>query len=395
MRFYPFRAWSASIPAILWSLFILVVLGYVPKATAKEEPTLDVLVLSNGDTLHGKFVNEAGGVITFHTEALGNVTVKLTDIKELHTSSDFAVIDSSVKRDGKIAARHVPIGTVDVADQAVTVHTTNGVAPGPVPISHAAYIVDKQSFNQQAFHEPSIFDGWNGAAAAGVTIVRATQNQSTESGSIGLIRAVPGVTWLLPRNRTSIDFSGSSGKISEPGLPTIKTSIYHADAERDEYFSHRFYALGLVAFDHNFSQGLALQSLYGGGIGWTAFKDIAQELDLKASVQYENQQFLATPPLSASPSVNLISSTFAGSYAAKFRLFSFAQQVAFIPAWNSPHAYSANENNTLTFPAYKNLSFSLGSLDSYLNDPPVTIPPAQRNSFQFTMGLSYAIKSKY
>ena len=49
----------------------------------------------------------------------------------------------------------------------------------------------------------------------------------------------------------------------------------------------------------------------------------------------------------------------------------------------------------LHFPAYKNLSFSVGTLDSFLNDPPVSLPPTKTNSFQFTMGLTYAIKSKY
>ena len=33
-------------------------------------------------------------------------------------------------------------------------------------------------------------------------------------------------------------------------------------------------------------------------------------------------------------------------------------------------AYSVNETNTLGFPAYKNLGFTIGTLDSYLNDPP-------------------------
>ena len=37
----------------------------------------------------------------------------------------------------------------------------------------------------------------------------------------------------------------------------------------------------------------------------------------------------------------------------------------------------------------------MGSLDSYLNNAPTTLPPTQRNSFQFTVGATYAIKSKY
>jgi hypothetical protein len=54
-----------------------------------------------------------------------------------------------------------------------------------------------------------------------------------------------------------------------------------------------------------------------------------------------------------------------------------------------------NEANTLAFPAYKNFSFSVGTLDSYLNFTPASLPPTKHNSFQFTMGLTYAIKSKY
>jgi hypothetical protein len=73
----------------------------------------------------------------------------------------------------------------------------------------------------------------------------------------------------------------------------------------------------------------------------------------------------------------------------------FKQEVAYIPAYNNFHAYSANETDTLAFPAYKSFSFSIGTLDSYLNDPPATVPPTLRNSFQFTAGVTYAIKSKY
>lgn len=58
-------------------------------------------------------------------------------------------------------------------------------------------------------------------------------------------------------------------------------------------------------------------------------------------------------------------------------------------------AYSAYETNTFSFPAYKNLGFFIGTMDSYLNNPPLSAPPTKHNSFQFTMGLTYAIKSKY
>jgi hypothetical protein len=73
----------------------------------------------------------------------------------------------------------------------------------------------------------------------------------------------------------------------------------------------------------------------------------------------------------------------------------YGQGISYIPAYNTPRAYSANETNTLAFPAFKNLGFSVGTIDTYLNDPPLSAPPTKRNSFQFTMGLTYSIKSKY
>ena len=129
-------------------------------------------------------------------------------------------------------------------------------------------------------------------STGGATIVKATQNQETFNGTVALVRVVPTGRWLDPRNRTSIDFTGSYGKITEKAYvsdgmffpPTnIKTALYHAGAERDWFFSPRCMRWRRQAFDHNFSQGLDLQQLYGGGIGWTAIKKPKQQLDLIAT----------------------------------------------------------------------------------------------------------------
>ena len=45
-------------------------------------------------------------------------------------------------------------------------------------------------------------------------------------------------------------------------------------------------------YDHNFSQSLQLQQIYGGGIGYTIIKQPKQTLDLKALIQYERQDFI-------------------------------------------------------------------------------------------------------
>jgi len=402
---------------ILRGLLMLLPIGAVLTCAAQPKPAPnpapDVLVLSNGDTLHGKFVNEVGGKVTFHSDPLGDVSVTWDKIKELHTTQKFAVLDKTVKLRGKKNEGQIPVGTLEVSGKDIAIRTENQAAPASIPVANAQYIIDEPTLNKQAFHEPGFFTGWNGSATAGASIVTSEQKQYTVSGGIGLVRVVPTVSWLNPRNRTSFDFSGSFGKITQPSYivppdpPTttastlvpgssIKSTITHVDAERDQFVSPRFFALAQTAFDHNYSQQLNLQQIYGGGMGWTAVKTPKQELDLKGSVQYERQQFFAS---SGGANQNLIGSTFSGSYVLHLKMVNYTQGLSYIPAWNVSKAYSANEVNTLAFPAYKNFSFSIGTLDSYLNDPPdtssATTPPTKHNSFQFTMGLTYAIKSKY
>jgi hypothetical protein len=268
-----------------------------------------------------------------------------------------------------------------------------------MPIKSTADVLDFDTFNREALQEVSFFRRWTGTLSLGMTLIQATQNNYTYTGGASLIRNTPTVAYLPPRNRTTANFSGSYSRITQlqaagaPVLPDLKTSIYHVDSERDEYVSSRVYLLAGSAFDHNFSQGLDLQQIYGAGVGWTAIKRPKQTLDLKATLQYEKQNFLLSVP---EENTNLIGSTFSANYSRKLPFNAvFEQQVQFLPAYNQPSAYSANETNSLSFPLYKRFRFQIGTLDSYLNNPPVAIFPApdnRRNSFQFTTGISYTLK---
>jgi hypothetical protein len=392
---------SRGFCSVLFAAVLSAALTCVAQNKPAANPAPDVLVLANGDTLHGKFVSSIQGTITFHSEPLGDLTLTWDKIKEIHTGEKMAVIDKSVKLHGRKSQGNIPIGTVEVENKAITIHTENAPTPPPIPEANAPYIVDETTLDKQIHRSPGFFQGWNGSATAGATVVTATQNQYAFSGAVGLVRTVPTVTWLNPRNRTTVGFLGSYGKITEPSyfaggtfVPavTTKTAIYHAEAERDEYLTPRLYVLGQVAFDHNFSQNLDLQQIYGGGIGYTALKTPTQELDLKATIQYERQQFI-TGISETNP--NLIGSTFGAAYLLKKKWATFTQTVEYIPAYNDFAAYSVNETNTLGFVAYKNFGFTVGTIDTYLNNPPISLPPTKRNSFQFTMGLTYTLKSNY
>ena len=209
-----------------------------------------------------------------------------------------------------------------------------------------------------------------------------------------LNRAIPAVPYLPGRNRTTFNLQETYGKLTTPVIPqTVPptppsvaiTSIFHTDAERDEYFSARFYSLVQTSFDHNYSQGLNLQQVYGGGIGWTAIKTPVHELDAKVTIQYEKQQFQTI-----TSNTNLIGSTLSETYhRALPRKLVLTQNLSLLPAWNEFRAYSANESVAVAVPLLRRLSLTVSTSDNFLNDPAFGF---RKNSFQFVTAASYTLR---
>lgn len=384
--------------SFVFFFFLSVVSCVVAHASEANPPktTPDVLIFINGDQMTGKLVHSTGDTLTFHSDMAGDINVSWSKVKELRSERRFVVLPKGEHWSWH-SVKKVAAGSIKVEDNKIEVG--GGEQAQVIPIKQAADVLDVETFNREALQEVNFFRHWTGSATLGLTVVQATQDNYTYSAGAALVRNTPTVSYLPPRNRTSVNFSGSYSSITQrqaegaPPLPDLKTSIYHADSERDEYISSRIYVLAQTAFDHNFSQGLDLQQIYGGGVGWTVLKQPQQTLDLRATLQYEKQNFLQT---AAQVNTNLVGSTFSLNYTRNLPLkIVFQQQAQYLPAYNQPEAYSASETNSLSFPLYKRFRFQLGTLDSYLNNPPVAVypaPPTRRNSFQFTTGISYELK---
>lgn len=360
-------------------------LAYGQTATApKPEP--DTLTLSSGESLIGHFVRSNGGNVVFKSDGLGELTIAWAKVKELHAAEHYVVVGKGVKLTRRTDISSLPKGTVNVADQSMVVEAEPGAPPRKLPVGDAAYVVNEATFQKVLFHGPSFFEDWKGAVTGGASIVEATQQAQSFTGGIALIRAVPGENWLSLRNRTLIDFSTTDGHVTQPGTPRIKTAIYHAGVERDEYFRGKdLYIFGEAAFDHNFSQGLDLQTNTGGGLGYTAVKKANEALDFKGSMTFIKQEFHA-------PGVNqsLLGSNFIETFTRNTaRGILFLQEIAITPAWTNLNAYSALASGSVSVPVFKRLGFTTAVTDAFLNNPP---PGFKKNSFQLTTGLTYTLK---
>jgi hypothetical protein len=384
-RFSPLSAFG--IQAILLGftgiLFVSQARAQAGQSAPKPEP--DVLLFVNGEKLIGHLERATDKTVTFKSDMAGEITVDWSKVKELQSSQKFAVVPKNVTLRMHRDTSNIPQGTVSMADQKLEVSPGEGQPPQTVPVADAAHVVDQPAFQKAVTENPGLFRDWNGSVTGGLSLVEATQNSRTFTGGFNLVRALPTQDWLTPRNRTTIDFTASYGEVTQPNTPSIKTEIYHADAERDEYLTSRVFAFGALAFDHNFSQGLDLQQTYGGGIGWTAIKTANEELDLKGSMNYIRQSFQ-----DPTQNQNLVGSSFGENYNRKLpRGILFAQSLVFTPAWNNTSAYSALGSATLTIPAYKRLNLTVGVVDTFLNNPP---PGFKKNSLQLTTGLTYLLR---
>jgi hypothetical protein len=353
----------------------------------------DVLTFTNGDQLTGKLLHAINGSVTFHSDMAGDVTITWDKIKSIKSAQEFAVIEQGQHVARKTADTAIPQGAIQVEDQQVKVAPANG-AGKDIPAKNAQYVIDEPTFQKEVKSNPGFFYGWTGSITAGAATIEATQNSRSFTAAAALVRTIPTVNWLDPRNRTLFDFSEAYGTVNQPGTTSTKTNILHFDAERDYYISPRFYFLATAAFDHNYSQGLDLQQIYGGGLGYTVLKTPKQELDLKFDIHFERQTYFVTPNVTPipplTPAKNLIGADFGDVYMLKLpHGMVFNQTAVITPAFNNSNAYSAEGTANLTFPTYKRLGFTVGTLDDFLNDPAIG---SKKNSFQFTAGVTYTLK---
>jgi len=365
--------------------------------TPAPKPEPDVLEFADGEKLIGHLVSAKGSSVTFHSDSAGDVTVDWSKIKSLKSSGKFAVPETGVLLDKHSDLSKIPQGTVTEEDQKISVNPGTGAAPTVIPVANAANVVPEPNF-LGAFQKPKFSDFWHGTASLGIALTEATQKSQNISSAINLSRTVSNESWIDPRYRTTFNFASAYGQLSQSGSPTVKTDLIHADLEHDIYFSRRAYGFVSAAFDHSISQGLKLGQTYGGGIGVTVYKTENQELDLKASIDYIRQAFepqittLAdgTTTSTTLPDRSLIGAVIAEAYVRTFKHgITFHEGLSVTPAFNNAQAYSALASANVSFPVYKKLSFTVGSVDAFFNLPP---PGFKKNSFQFLTQLSYSIR---
>lgn len=383
--------------AFLYALSTCLCCAQEAKTPVPKLPA-DVLVFTNGDKLTGKLQSASGGNVVFHSDMAGDLTVPFSKVKELRSGSEFVALRAGKPGQYKPAAS----GTVSFEDGKVTLTKSTATGQGELqtlPDKELGFLIDVPSYAKEVEHKPGFRVGWTGSATAGFTLVRSTTSSTTFTGALNFVRQVPTVAYLPRNHRTTLNVTETYGTSTTPVIPpttpaslpsVVQTSIFHADAERDRYFSPRLYLLADTSFDHNFASGLQFQQVYGTGVGWTPIQESRQELDLKADVHYEKQQFLSTSGTPPPANTQLVGSIFQENYRRNLPLKVVITEWANIePAWNDFVAYSANAYLGVALPLSKRLNMSLSATDNYINNPAQYY---RTNTVQYVTGVTYVFK---
>jgi len=348
-----------------------------------------VIVFANGDQLTGTLLSRTGNSVTFQNDIVGKFTVDMSKVKALRTEGGS---DMTTNRKRGTQAPVIQASQNAAPDSSISPPSYG--QNEQTAVSGANAVVDTAASNKEVPDKSGPFRGWKGTVTGGATNIQGTAYGATYTAAIALARSVPAVTSLPQRTRTIYNLSETYGKLTQPVIPgqpdvsVAKTSIFHTDLQHNKYFTPRMYALGTVAFDHNYSQGMSLQQTYGAGVGGTVIQNAVQQLDVTGAINYQRLNYMSLPEGEDSlENMNLMGVTFGETYTRTFPMHAtLTQSVDYSQPWNTPSAYQWNGSIAFTVPVYHHFGVGLSLSNNYLNTPQIGY---KKNSFQSVMGITY------
>lgn len=146
---------SLKRPMLLWApgVWLCIISALSGQSPDQPKPGSDVLLFNDGERLTGHFVKSTGASLTFHSDALGDITVAWKKVKELNTSVKVAVIPKGVRIRKPSDAGGIARGTLTVQDQQVHL-AAPAPTPPPMPVADTGQIVDEAGFEKALERAP-------------------------------------------------------------------------------------------------------------------------------------------------------------------------------------------------------------------------------------------------
>jgi hypothetical protein len=354
----------------------------------------DAIVFKNGDHLSGTLERVDNDSVQLHSAALGELTIRWTDIAEVESR------DHDWKWEGRAEGIGAPgvrfrNAVMRTVDSAVVMQAETQTVPIP---KGAALMVEKQEHPTAGLTQlmnpkasPSLPPDTSFALSlnAPQSVVIGTQSQYVFGGNFRVLHNEPNLC-SAPSWFSSLLGAANHNKSAKVGNPDVVTDTYDGTLTLSNRLGSetQFAGYGVADLYGNSSLGIGLQQSYGFGInhplytngceGSTAIEPKGHRLTINgdASIRYIHQRLYAPGGTNDLAGLRLAEDLLYVLYGGKDKsgtpkeLFSISQSLWVTPMLNEGRAVQAGGSFGIFVPLNKSLSVGLTEEDEFFNNAP-------------------------
>ena len=230
----------------------------------------DQVALKNGDIITGNVIRKDGGKLTLKSEFLGEVSIPWSAVKSLKTDQELVVVlpdGESVK--GKVS--------------------TNGdnleVAGKSAPLAGVtAMRNDAEQRKWQRLEHPGLGELWAGNFDLGLALARGNARTETLTNDFNAAR-------VTRHDKIGLHFNQIYGKAQVNGVDSTIASAVRGGWAYNRDLNPKLFVTTLNEYEHDKFQSLDLRAVFGGGLGWNAYKKEKATLSFQGGGDYERESF--------------------------------------------------------------------------------------------------------
>jgi hypothetical protein len=334
----------------------------------------DTVNLNNGDRLTGTITGADNKTVTLKTDFAGEIKINWSSVKEITGDTTLYVVTPD---------KQTVSGPIAIEATDLVVHTK---ANGDVHVALDKLSVVRGPDAQAAYEKalnPSLASEWKGGVNAGFALARG--NAETTNLNFGV---------TSDRKTLNDDIAGTVSMVYSDnngagGGVTANEVLGDAKYDRNVYDNTIFWFVD-GNFTHNALQGLNLQSIYTGGLGWHAIHSPKTTFDILAGINYTRQSYGAVEgSTTPTPSVdrNLVGATVGEDFKHAFgSSTTVSEDFTFYPDLSNTGSYNFAFDGAVSTKVSKWLGWQMTLSDRYVSNAPIA--NTKPNDVVFSTGLT-------
>lgn len=328
----------------------------------------DQVTLKNGDRVSGAIVKKDGKELVIKTDFFGTVSLPWEEVSVLKSAAPLNVglADGETVRATLLASE----GKVELTETRRTLASSE--------------VVTIRNSDEQKAYERMLRPGWKQLWAGTATIGFAGTKGNAETRTLTTVLNAARIT---SKDKTSVYFNAIKASALVNGVDASTAAAVRGGWGYDHKISGRLFVNTFNDYEHDRFQNLDLRFVFGGGLGFHAWKGERGRLDVVGGGAYNREKFSPPSPRSAYTR-NSAEAYWGEDFSYKLSAAtSLVQNFRMFNNLSNTGTYRMNFDLGASTKLGKWLTWNLGFSDRYLSNP---VPGRKANDFLYTTGIGIA-----